>query len=77
MIISIPKSVRRLYLIIMFIAISYLFYYGMNRLQDWINPMDDYGIPEGSAVRAFHEDGRETNGLNLEQRLRFFYWYGE
>ena len=77
MIISIPKAVRRLYFMIMFVAISFLFYCVMNLLEDWINPINDYGIPEGSAVKAFHEDFHRESDLNLEERLRFYYWYGE
>lgn len=77
MIISIPKSVRRLYFLIMFVALSYLLYYVMSLLQGWISPINDYGIPEGSAVKAFHEDYRSDVQMSLEQRLRFYYWYGE
>ncbi|WP_410514732.1 DUF4227 family protein [Paenibacillus sp. BR2-3] len=77
MIISIPKSVRRLYLMIMFVALSYLLYYVMSILQGWINPINNYGIPEGSAVRAFHNDHRSSDEMNPEERLRFYYWYGE
>jgi len=77
MIISIPKAMRRLYFMIMFVAVSYLFYCVLNLLQGWISPINDYGIPEGSAVKAFHNDFQKENGLNLEERLRFYYWYGE
>ena len=77
MVISIPKAVRRLYFMIMFVTISYLFYCAINLLQGWISPINDYGIPEGSAVKAFQENSHRDKGLNLEERLRFYYWYGE
>ena len=77
MVISVPKAVRRLYFMVMFVAISYLFYCAINLLQGWINPINDYGIQEGSAVKAFHDDSHKDTGLNLEERLRFYYWYGE
>ncbi|WP_379128921.1 DUF4227 family protein [Paenibacillus sp. sgz500958] len=76
LVISIPKAVRRLYFIVMFVALSYLFYCGLGRLQSWISPMYDYGIPEGTAVKAYHEE-MGGNSLNPEQRLRLYYWYGE
>ncbi|MRN53511.1 DUF4227 family protein [Paenibacillus monticola] len=80
MIVSLPKTVRRLYMMIMFVALSYLLYYALSLLGEWLSPIEDYGIPEGSAVRAFHDGEpvtRSDDGLNTRQRLRFYYWFGE
>ena len=76
MIVSVPKTVRKLYFMIMFVALSYLLYSAMSWLGEWISPIENYGIPEGSAVRAFDHADR-GDGLDTRQRLRFYYWYGE
>ncbi|GGF76309.1 hypothetical protein GCM10010912_21790 [Paenibacillus albidus] len=77
MIVSIPRTVRRLYFMVLLIALSYLLYSVMSFLGEWISPVEDYGIPEGTAVKAFQETARNGDGLNIAQRLRFYYWYGE
>jgi len=77
MIISIPKVLRRLYFLIMFVALSYVLYCVMGLLQNWISPMNDHGIPEGSAIKAFHEDSMGKDTLSTGQRLHLYYWYGE
>ncbi|MBT2290733.1 DUF4227 family protein [Paenibacillus albidus] len=77
MIVSIPRTVRRLYFMVLLIALSYLLYSVMSFLGEWISPVEDYGIPEGTAVKAFQETSRNGDGLNTAQRLRFYYWYGE
>ncbi|QSF43581.1 MULTISPECIES: DUF4227 family protein [Paenibacillus] len=77
MIISVPKTVRRLYFMTLLVALSCLFYYALNWIGAWISPVDHYEIPEGSAVRAFQESPHPEEGLNAGQRLRLYYWYGE
>lgn len=77
MIISVPKTVRRLYFMTMLVALSCLLYYALNWIGGWISPVDHYEIPEGSAVRAFQEAPHSDEGLNAGQRLRLYYWYGE
>lgn len=77
MIVSVPRTVRKLYYMILFIALSYLLYYSMNWIGEWISPMEKYGIPDGSAVKAFDDAARHDDGLDTGQRLMFYYWYGE
>ncbi|ASA23070.1 DUF4227 family protein [Paenibacillus donghaensis] len=77
MIISIPKTVRRMYLFILFIALSWLIYSVMSWVGEWISPADNYGIPEGTAVKAFQNVHQGGDGLSTGERLRFYYWYGE
>jgi hypothetical protein len=77
MIVSLPKAVRKLYFMIMFVALSYLLYYAMSWLGEWISPIQNYGIPEGTAVKAFDDAARYDDGLDTGQRLRFYYWFGE
>lgn len=80
MIVSVRKSLRRLYWFLLFAALTCLFYNVMSLLQEWSNPLErSREIPEGSAVRAFRS-GAETIPAGEGKpgdRLRLFYWYGE
>ncbi|MBY0010334.1 MULTISPECIES: DUF4227 family protein [Paenibacillus] len=77
MIVSIPKTVRRLYFMTLLVAFSCLLYYALNWISGWISPVDHYDIPEGSAVRAFQDAPHTGDELNAGERLRLYYWYGE
>jgi hypothetical protein len=77
MIISLPKTVRRLYFMTLLVALSCLMYYAMSWISVWISPAQNYDIPEGTAIRAFHDVQRSDEGLSAGERLRFYYWYGE
>ncbi|MDT3427529.1 hypothetical protein J2Z22_003092 [Paenibacillus forsythiae] len=77
MIFSVPKALRRLGYIVIFVALSFLFYNIMDLLHSWINPVPDPDIPEGSAVRAFNEIQPGGEAMNPAERLRLYYWYGE
>ncbi|CAM4506894.1 DUF4227 family protein [Paenibacillus typhae] len=77
MIVSVPKTVRRLYFMTLLVAFSCLLYYALNWIGGWISPVDHYDIPEGSAVRAFQDVPRTGDELNAAERLRLYYWYGE
>ncbi|MBW4081765.1 DUF4227 family protein [Paenibacillus sp. S150] len=77
MIISVPKTVRRLYFMTLLVALSCLAYYGMSWISGWISPFEKVEIPEGTAIKAFQELPHSVDGLNTGERLRFYYWYGE
>jgi hypothetical protein len=77
MIVSIPKTVRRLYFMTLLVAISCVLYYVLSWVSAWISPAQNYDIPEGTAIRAFHDVKQSDQGLSAGQRLRFYYWYGE
>lgn len=77
MIISIPRTVRRLYFLALLVALSCCLYYALSWVSSWISPIDHYNIPEGTAVRAFQDTSGRTETSHAGDRLRFFYWYGE
>ncbi|MFD1772319.1 YqzK family protein [Paenibacillus rhizophilus] len=77
MIISVPKALRRLFFIVIFVALSCLFYNIMDLLHSWMGPVPDPDIPEGSAVRAFSGIQPGGGAMNPAERLRLYYWYGE
>lgn len=77
MIISVPKTVRRLYFMTLLVVLSCVFYYAMSWVSGWIRPMDHNNIPEGTAVKAFQDTPGSGETLNTGERLRLFYWYGE
>ncbi|WP_249899702.1 DUF4227 family protein [Paenibacillus sp. PK3_47] len=77
MIISVPKTVRRLYFMTLMVAVSCFLYYALSWVSSWVSPIDNYEIPEGTAVRAFQESPPGGGGLNTGERLRLYYWYGE
>ncbi|WP_019909725.1 DUF4227 family protein [Paenibacillus sp. HW567] len=77
MIVSVPKTVRRLYFMTLLVALSCSAYYAMSWISGWISPVENYDIPEGTAVKAFQEAPRSAEVLNTGERLRFYYWYGE
>ncbi|OBZ18881.1 hypothetical protein A8L34_04840 [Bacillus sp. FJAT-27264] len=77
MIVSLPKTVRRMYFLLMFVLLSYLLYHFMSFIGEWINPIQQQDIPEGTAVRAFHDAYYGSDGMKAGERLRYYYWYGE
>lgn len=78
MIISLRKWLLFIKLVIVFLALSLLFYKMIGWFDTWIFPADKYGTPQGAAVKAFHHgDGSTAEGGSLVERLKIFYWYGE
>jgi len=77
MIVSLPKTVRRLYFMTLLVALSCVMYYVMSWISSWISPAHNYDIPEGTAIRAFHDVKLSDEGLSAGERLRLYYWYGE
>lgn len=77
MIVSLPKTVRRLYFLTLLVAVSCVLYYVMSWISSWMSPAHREDIPEGTAVRAFYEVQSGDGGLSAGDRLRLYYWYGE
>ncbi|MGF7050348.1 hypothetical protein J2T13_004886 [Paenibacillus sp. DS2015] len=79
MVISLRKCIGILKFIIVFVALTYMFYHMLGLFGRWITPVDQYRIPKGYAVKAFQsQDGtRNVEHANMGERLRFYYWYGE
>lgn len=77
MVISVPKALRRLCFIALFVGLTCLFYNIMDLLHSWIGPIPDPDIPEGSAIRAYSGVQPQDESMNPGERLRLYYWYGE
>lgn len=78
MVISLRKWLLRLKYALIFMALSYIFYYAFGLMQEYILPPDKYRVPEGSAVKVFQSDHSIVSDAdNLAERLKLFYWYGE
>ncbi|WP_150270876.1 DUF4227 family protein [Paenibacillus tepidiphilus] len=77
MIISVPKTVRRLYFMTLMVAVSCLVYYVLSWIGLWLNPSGPGEIPEGTAVRAFQNGYTAEDKLSPGERLRLYYWLGE
>lgn len=77
MIFSVPKTVKRLYFMLLLVAISCLLYYGLNWLDGWLAPIQHSEIPEGTAVRAFEAVPGNPEGWSVRERLLLYYRIGE
>ncbi|AIQ64718.1 hypothetical protein PSTEL_17995 [Paenibacillus stellifer] len=77
MVISLPKALRRLIFIVIFVAFTCLFYNIMDLLHRWMGPIPNPDIPEGSAVRAYTGVNPADGQMKASQRLKLYYWYGE
>lgn len=72
MIISLPRTVRRLYFLTMLVAVSCVLYYVLSWVSAWISPARNAEIPEGTAVRAFQDVQYGEQGISAGDRLRLF-----
>ncbi|AJS57980.1 DUF4227 family protein [Paenibacillus sp. IHBB 10380] len=79
MVISLRKCLGFIRFIIMFVALTYMFYHMVGLFGRWITPVDQYKIPKGYAVKAFqsHDGDGNAEDASMGERLRFYYWYGE
>ncbi|SET55780.1 DUF4227 family protein [Paenibacillus sp. NFR01] len=77
MILSVPKTVKRLYFMLLLVVISSLLYYGLNWLDSWLAPIQRSEIPEGTAVRAFEAVPGNPESLSVRERLLLYYLTGE
>ncbi|GAF08974.1 hypothetical protein JCM16418_3086 [Paenibacillus pini JCM 16418] len=62
---------------IIFAALTYMFYHVFDLFGEWVTPVDHYRIPEGHAVKVFQAGDGIKSGEMLGDRLRFYFWYGE
>lgn len=78
MVISLRKWLLRLKYALIFMLLSYMFYYAIGLMKEYVLQPDKYRVPEGSAVKVFYGDAAEVSDAdNLADRLKLFYWYGE
>ncbi|WP_018751477.1 DUF4227 family protein [Paenibacillus sanguinis] len=78
MVISLRKWLRSGKYLLLFIALAYTLYKGLGLLDEYVFRADKYRVPEGAAVKAFHEGNASSSRMEaLTDRLVLFFWYGE
>ncbi|MFD2672827.1 DUF4227 family protein [Marinicrinis sediminis] len=77
MIISLRKWMERIQFLLLFVCLTYVFSHVYGWVQDWLDPMDTYRVPEGAAVKAFSTDAGWTEPRHPLERLKQFYLTGE
>lgn len=77
MIISLGKWLRRGKFIVFFAFFTYLLFYALQFVSQWIEPAQRYKEPGGNAVKAFYQQESLDGEWSMKERLRLFYWMGE
>lgn len=78
MVISLRKWLRSAKYLLLFIALAYSLYKGLGLLDEYVFRADKYRVPEGAAVKVFHEGTSGSSRVEtLTDRLLLFFWYGE
>lgn len=78
MVISLRKWLMTVKYALIFMALAYVFYHSFGMLKEYVFLPDKYRIPDGSAVKVFKAEPKETSGVEfLAERLKLFFWYGE
>lgn len=78
MVISLQSLLKSLKYLIVFVALAYTLYRVLGLLDAYVFPVDKYRVPEGSALKVFHEAGYASQEIDtLARRLILFFWYGE
>ncbi|WP_438448847.1 DUF4227 family protein [Gorillibacterium sp. sgz5001074] len=77
MILSLRKWIDRAKFILLFVVLTFVLYQILSVLSLWMEPVQRYKQPSGSAVKVFHQDSGTLDADNMPERLRLFYWYGE
>lgn len=76
MVFSWRKFKRRMKFIMQLLILTILFYYSLNLLARWMDPMEKYRTPNGHSMKVFqHEVIQEQP--SIKDRLAMFYWMGE
>ncbi|MHA0855521.1 DUF4227 family protein [Paenibacillus sp. CMAA1364] len=78
MVISLRKGLNYIRFVLVFLAFSYLLFRLFSMFGYQFNPVDQYRVPQGYAVKVFQLDDLENEvHFTMAERLRIFYWYGE
>lgn len=77
MVFSIRKWTSRLLFIVIFFLLLLAFTGSYRWMVDVISPLEPYRKPKGEAVKVFTISESTPDRLNISERLRWFYWYGE
>lgn len=77
MVFSLRKFKRRLKYILQFLVWTVLFYYSLNLITRWMEPVERYRTPTGHSVKVFQDEMLVEQQQSMQDRLALFYWMGE
>jgi hypothetical protein len=77
MVFSLRKFKRRLKFVLQLLILTVLFYYSLNLITRWIEPVDRYRTPEGHSMKVFQEELILEQQQSIIDRLAMYYWMGE
>ncbi|QGQ95976.1 DUF4227 family protein [Paenibacillus psychroresistens] len=77
MVFSFRKFKRRLKFLLQLFILTVLFYYSLNLVTRWIEPVQKYRTPSGHSVKVFQEEMLIEQRQTIKDRLAMFYWIGE
>jgi hypothetical protein len=77
MVFSFRKFKRRLKFLLQLFILTVLFYYSLNLITRWIDPVEKYRTPTGHSVKVFQDDMLLEQQQTIIDRLAMFYWMGE
>jgi hypothetical protein len=77
MVFSLRKFKRRLKFLLQLLILTVLFYYSLNLVSRWIEPVEKYRTPTGHSVKVFQDEMLLEQQQSIIDRLALFYWMGE
>jgi len=77
MIFSLRKWIERAKFIVLFVILTYVLYQMLAVITAWMEPTHRYRQPTGSAVKVFSQQTDSMDAVDMAERLKLFYWYGE
>jgi hypothetical protein len=77
MVFSLRKFKRRLKFIVQLLILTVLFYYSLNLITRWIEPVERYQAPTGHSLKVFQQEGIFEQQLSIKDRLAMYYLLGE
>jgi hypothetical protein len=77
MVFSLRKFKRRLKFIVHLLILTVLFYYSLNLITRWIEPVERYQTPTGHSMKVFQQEVLLEQQLSIKDRLAMYYWMGE
>jgi hypothetical protein len=76
MIFSVKKWIERIKFVLLFVLLTYLSSLVLHTITEWIEPAQRYKAPSGKALKVLQQEAY-SDPDSFQDRLRFFYWYGE
>jgi hypothetical protein len=71
------KWLERLQFTLLFLVLTVMVHHVFGWMQDWLEPIDPYKVPEGNAAKVFQAGGETGAAGDWGDRLKLFLWLGE